>query len=212
MNSQYLNDNIRNFYLKNRGIILPEEGEVNLTNELDSALSDIRANERTLESLYIEATKLSAENSTLEYDISILRAIRKYSVRSKKPEVTAQIKSGKEEYKSTSEEIANLMKTIAATERNIYDLNLKVRTCEFEISKICNNARFDKSTKCKITKTVSQVNIYWGGEGSLPDSAGHGHIAIVRLADFKFILGYVRLPESEGGRVLIDRSRGIING
>ncbi len=128
MISQYLNGNVRDFYLKNRGVASPE----NSMSELDSALFDIRENKRVLRGLYVEAAKLTAETSTSEYAIGILQAINRHG---DQVEVSDQIESMQEEYKVVSAEKDKLMKLIVATERNIHNLNLKAKACEIESTK-----------------------------------------------------------------------------
>lgn len=61
-----------------------------------------------------------------------------------------------------------------------------------------------------VHRSGGQINVYYGGAFA-PDEHGHGHIKATGGPLGKNTV-YWRLPESEGGQVIVDNSWGTMNG
>ena len=62
-----------------------------------------------------------------------------------------------------------------------------------------------------VHRSGEQINVYYGGRfGNIPGD-GHGHVRATGGPLGENIV-YWRLPESEGGQVIIDNSWGTMNG
>ncbi len=61
-----------------------------------------------------------------------------------------------------------------------------------------------------VHRSGGQINVYYGGAFT-PDGHGHGHVKATGGPLGENIV-YWRLPESEGGQVIVDNSWGTMNG
>ena len=61
-----------------------------------------------------------------------------------------------------------------------------------------------------VHRSEGMINVYYSGAFT-PDGHGHGHVKATGGPLGKNIV-YWRLPESEGGQVIVDNSWGIMNG
>lgn len=59
-----------------------------------------------------------------------------------------------------------------------------------------------------VVREPGTINVYYGGRGCVPDGEGHGHVK-AQGGVFGESIVYWRLPECEGGKVVIDNFEGI---
>lgn len=70
-------------------------------------------------------------------------------------------------------------------------------------------AYFD-GKEARVERSAGTIHVYYGGAFT-PDGSGHGHVKATG-GPFGENIVYWRLPESEGGQVIVDNSWDVMNG